>query len=274
MRSTIHEMRNQLAVAAANIEAFIDGKLEPTPDRLGAVLHALSKLDSLMNDLPLGAHRGHTTNLQPVDVCALIVDESIAMEAAAAAAGIALEVDICTHRHVECSRFLCDNVQVSQVIKNVMLNAIKYTGRGGCVKLYCHREVGMLSLEISDSGPGVAWSERQKIFERGVRGSAGASSTGAGVGLAVVRSILDAHGGTVTVADSAIGGARFIIRLPGNTDGSDACVSNLDRSPLERSPLLHDSVTPVAYDAIMPPAFVAPRTVAARMPEHPPRRTS
>jgi two-component system sensor histidine kinase BaeS len=240
MRSTVHEMRNQLAVATANIEAFIDGKLAPTPDRLSAVLHALGRLDSLMNDLRPGAPaHEHATNLQPADVCALIVDETIGMEAAAAAAGIALEVDICTHRHLECSRFLCDAGQVSQVIKNVLLNALKYTGRGGRVKLSCHREYGMLSLEISDTGPGIAAAERQTIFERGARGSAKNAAAGSGIGLAVVRSILDAHGGTVTVADSTIGGARFLIRLPGNTEGSDACVPGIANSPL-----LHESITP------------------------------
>jgi two-component system, OmpR family, sensor histidine kinase BaeS len=240
MRSTVHEMRNQLTVAVANIEAFIDGKLMPTRDRLGAVLLALNKLDALMNDLrPSARSERAATNMRPVDVCALILSETIAMEATAEAAGITLDVDICTRQHLECSRFLCDAMQVSQVIKNVLLNAIKYTGRGGRVKLYCHREPGVVALEISDSGPGVPVAERQTIFESGVRGSAATIAAGSGVGLAVVRGILDAHGGTVTVADSAIGGARFVIRLPGDTSAADACISCGDRSPL-----LHESVTP------------------------------
>jgi len=242
MRSTVHEMRNQLTVAVANIEAFIDGKLVPTRDRLAAVLQALNKLDTLMDDLRPSARREQAaTNLRPVDVCALILSETIAMEATAEAAGITLDVDICTRRHLECSHFLCDAMQVSQVIKNVLLNAIKYTGRGGRVKLSCHREPGVVALEISDSGPGVPVAERQTIFESGVRGAAATGAAGSGVGLAVVRSILDAHGGTVAVTDSASGGARFVIRLPGDTNAAEACISCTDRSPL-----LRERVAPVA----------------------------
>jgi two-component system OmpR family sensor kinase len=61
------------------------------------------------------------------------------------------------------------------------------------------------------------------------------------VGLAVVRAILDAHGGTVSVADSPIGGALFVIRLPDATNGFPNCPA-----PGDRSPLLHQAITPVA----------------------------
>jgi hypothetical protein len=82
MRKTIHEMRNQLAVAVANIEAIMDGKLAPTPDRLASVLNALSKLDILMNELPTATKPLQTMpNMQPVDVCALIASETVAIEA-------------------------------------------------------------------------------------------------------------------------------------------------------------------------------------------------
>jgi signal transduction histidine kinase len=112
---------------------------------------------------------------------------------------------------------------VSQVVKNVLLNAIKFTGHGGHVKISCQRDRGELALEISDDGPGVPVAERQAIFERGMRGSAAAVAAGSGVGLAVVRDILDAHGGTVNVDDSASGGARFVIRLPGDATGAQRC---------------------------------------------------
>jgi signal transduction histidine kinase len=241
MPSTIHEMRNQLAVAVANIEAFIDGKLPPSTERLGSVLDALNKLNTLMNELrPAASSEPAGAVMQPIDVCALIANESLAMEAAVAAAGLAFEVDMCTHQHAECARFRCDATQVSQVIKNVVLNAVKYTGRGGRVRLSCHREPGVLALEISDNGPGVPVAERQTIFEKGVRGAAAQTAAGSGLGLAVVRGILEAHGGTVAVAESAIGGARFVIHLPGDTTGTESC-----RSCVDRSPLLHESAIPV-----------------------------
>lgn len=234
IRSTVHELRNQLAVAVANIEAMIDGKLAPTPDRLGSVLAALRRVDVLLNDVSPEHLRAPAMPPLPrratIDVCALIASEKLAMEASAAAAGVEFDAQVCAHEHEACAHFVCDSVQVSQVIKNVLLNAIKYTGPGGRVSMCCHPEPGALALEISDSGPGVAMAERQSIFERGVRGSAAAEATGSGVGLAVVRDILDAHGGTVSVDDSAIGGARFVIRLPGDhaPAACTACTKPID----------------------------------------------
>jgi two-component system sensor histidine kinase BaeS len=228
MRSTIHEMRNQLTVAVGNIEAFLDGKLAPTPQRLTAVLGALHALDSLMSELPSSAGaRPPAPKLEPADMCALIARESVALEATAQAAGVRLYVDQCALTHSECSVFMCDPVQVSQVVTNVLLNAIRHTGRGGLVTLCCHREPGVLALAISNTGPGVPVAEREATFARGVRGSTVRSVPGSGVGLAVVQGIVDAHGGTVSVTDNIPGGALFTIRLPGRVE------------------LVHASATPV-----------------------------
>jgi signal transduction histidine kinase len=257
MRSTVHEMRNQLTVSVANIEAFIDGKLAPTRERLEAVLHALYKLDALMSDLKPAGSEFPPAKLQAVDVCALIYKESIAFEASAQAAGVTLSVDRCALEHAECTSFVCDPAQVSQVVTNVLLNAIKFTGRGGVVKLSCHREAGVLALDVSDNGPGIPVSERQVIFERGVRGSAANTAAGSGVGLAVVRGIVEGHGGTVTVADSRIGGALFAIRLPGVGDafgGAGACAACGER----HSAVLQHSVAPAAQYLALPTRIAAP----------------
>jgi signal transduction histidine kinase len=242
MRATIHEMRNQLTVSVANIEAFIDGKLPPTNERLSAVLNALRRLDVLMNELrPAALPLQPVPRMKRVDLRALILRETIAIEAIAQAAGVRLKVDRRALKHAQCSVFVCDPDQVGQVLTNVLLNAIKYSGRGGVVTLYCHREPGVLALEISDSGPGVPLAERQAIFGSGVRGSAASSVPGSGVGLAVVQGIVEAHGGTVSVADSGSGGAVFTIRLPGI-----AGVSSARLSPDDRSSAVHESPTPIA----------------------------
>jgi two-component system sensor histidine kinase BaeS len=242
MHSTIHEIRNALTISVANIEAFIDGKFAPTTERLEAVLSELYKVDTLMTGLgPAGASEPAQLRREPVDMCALVVREAVALEPVADAAGIRLHVDRCALTHPECEVFLCDPVQVSQAVTNVLLNAIKYTGRGGLVTLYCHQELGVLALDISDTGPGVPVTERTSIFSLDVRGSAGRFAAGSGVGLAVVQGIVDAHGGTVSVAESSTGGALFTIRLPGFVGMSNACVACTDRSPL-----VHGSVTPVA----------------------------
>jgi signal transduction histidine kinase len=245
MRSTIHEMRNQLAVAVANIEAFIDGKLQPTPDRLGAVLQALNELDVLMTDLrsqPL-VKVEHIDEKRAIDVCALIYNETVAIEATAAAHGVNFAVKRCAAKHDACDAFLCDPARVGQAVKNVLLNAVKYTPPGGRIEVDCHREPGVLSFSVSDSGPGVPENERDLIFEPGVRGvSAGKFATGSGMGLAVVRDIVKSHGGTVSVEDGEMGGARFVVRFPGEVAAGVTCL-DCDISP---SPVLRESASRLA----------------------------
>ncbi len=111
------------------------------------------------------------------------------------------------------------------VIENVLVNARRHTGRGGSVRLTCHPEPGFIALDERANGPGVRIEEREAIFERGICGSAIPTHDGTGVCLAAARDILRAHGGTVTVHDSPDGGARFLIRLLGETAfrPCDAC---------------------------------------------------
>jgi two-component system sensor histidine kinase BaeS len=231
MNSTVHEIRNQLAVAVANIEAFIDGKIKPTPDRLNSVLQALLEVDVLIDDLRSVAPRQPASLLvENVDICELIQTELIAIEASAAAAGIDVRFEHCATKHHGCAAFTCDRGQVIQLVKNLLLNALKYTPPGGFIDVDCRREPGVIALSVSDDGPGVRREERQTIFAPGVRGSAAGTSSGSGIGLTVVKQIVDAHGGTVSVDRSELGGAHFIVRLPGTITSGDtdceACVSS------------------------------------------------
>jgi signal transduction histidine kinase len=101
----------------------------------------------------------------------------------------------------------------------------------------------VLSFSVSDSGPGVPENERDLIFEPGVRGvSAGKFATGSGMGLAVVRDIVNGHGGSVSVEDGEMGGARFVVRFPGEVAPCTTCL-DCDSSP---SPLLRESASRLA----------------------------
>ncbi len=224
MRGLIHEMRNQLAVAVANIEAFLDGKLEPTPVRLRAVLQALCELDVLMNALPRSeSDTGPIpmeSRLEAINVCRLILSETTAIEAVAQERGVALNVDRCAHVDAGCAHFMGDAVRISQVLKNVLLNAIRYTPRGGVVDLDCHHEAGALVFTVTDEGPGIATDERAHIFERGFRGKAAASVPGSGIGLGLVKTFVEAHGGSIGVEPAESGGTTFILRFPGENAGA------------------------------------------------------
>jgi signal transduction histidine kinase len=225
-------MRNQLAVAVANIEAFIDGKIEPTTARLNAVLQALGELDVLMNDLsrlrvaeelrsarePADAApvpSGMPTTMQRIDVCALVLNEATVMEATAQAKGVRFSVHQCTVPDPACTSFVGDPARIGQILKNVLLNAIRYTPAGGSVEVNCVRRDGSLVLTVDDGGPGVSDAEVSRIFEHGFRGSASGSSPGSGIGLALVKSFVEQQGGSISVGRSPQGGAEFVVALPG-----------------------------------------------------------
>lgn len=220
MRTVIHEMRNHLAVAVANVEAFIDERLEPTRARLNAVLQALEEIDRLIEDLKIIEGGAATpapmhSDLRAIDVCRLISNEATAMEVSARERGVEFSVHRCDAVHPACQSFLGDPVRIGQIVNNVMSNAIRYTAAGGAIAVDCHRGPGELVFTVTDSGPGITPSDAAHMFERGFRGSASAGTAGSGIGLSLVKSFVEEHGGSIDVRSAAGRGTIFAIRLPG-----------------------------------------------------------
>jgi two-component system, OmpR family, sensor histidine kinase BaeS len=221
VRSVIHEIRNHLAVAIANVEAFRDGVLEPTPKRLGAVLQALGEVEVLLRALPSGGTAlSEELHSEPrsIDVCDVITNELLAFEATAREHDIGFHVEQCPVHDQACAHFDCDPVRVAEIVNNVVSNAIRYTPRGGRIDVDCRRSTGALTLTVTDSGPGVRSGEIGQIFEDGFRGSAAGDTEGSGVGLSLVKRFVEDHGGTIQVENIADRGARFVVKLPGMPD--------------------------------------------------------
>ena len=107
-----------------------------------------------------------------------------------------------------------DPVRISQALSNLVDNALKYTPDGGRVTIAAAKEVGAVTVTVSDTGPGVPAGERDAIWRRLYRGDASRSQRGLGLGLTLVRAVAEAHGGSATVGDAPGGGARFQFRLP------------------------------------------------------------
>lgn len=101
-----------------------------------------------------------------------------------------------------------------QMLTNVVGNAIKFTPPEGRVTLSLRAEDGLLVLDTSDSGPGIAPEERARLGRRYVRGASGSEAPGTGLGLALVRALAQLHGGTLTFHEAAGGGALVRIALP------------------------------------------------------------
>jgi len=113
---------------------------------------------------------------------------------------------------------LGDATRLRQAIANLVDNAIKYTPVGGNVRVVARRDEGDVALTVSDTGPGVPEAEQLRVWDRLYRGDASRSERGLGLGLSLVRVIVEAHGGKVKLENAAQGGAVFEIRLPRSAD--------------------------------------------------------
>jgi two-component system, OmpR family, sensor histidine kinase BaeS len=216
MRNIIHEVKNHLAVAVANIEAFRDGVFEPSPARLEAVLQALAEVDVLLGQLPRDSSTATlATSMNPMDVCAVITNEVLALEASAQQHGIAFQVHQCESTGEACQRFGGDPLRVAEIVNNVVFNAIRYTPAGGRVEVDCRRADGTLMLTVSDTGPGIAEADRERIFDAGYRGGASEGTSGSGLGLALARRFAEEHGGSIEVLNTTSAGTQFVVKLPG-----------------------------------------------------------
>jgi signal transduction histidine kinase len=107
-----------------------------------------------------------------------------------------------------------DSIRLGQAVNNLLDNALKYTPDGGRITLATQREGNAAVLTVTDNGPGVPAFERDAIFRRLYRGDSSRSQRGLGLGLSMVKAIVEAHGGTVGVDDAPGGGAQFTVRLP------------------------------------------------------------
>ena len=109
-----------------------------------------------------------------------------------------------------------DSERLSQVFDNLFSNAIKYTPSGGRVEGSVTRDGGVAVVRVRDTGRGIAEAEQSKIFNKFFRGSAVLTDAipGVGLGLAITKTIVDAHGGNIAVTSELGKGATFEVRLP------------------------------------------------------------
>jgi signal transduction histidine kinase len=121
-------------------------------------------------------------------------------------------------------RFFGDPDRMNQVLLNLLDNAFKYTPSGGEVELKGRGKDDMLEVAVSDTGPGIPESQASMIFEKyaRLRSSSDGGRGGTGLGLAVARGIVLAHGGTIGVNSSPGRGSQFVVRLPVNPAGEPA----------------------------------------------------
>ena len=116
----------------------------------------------------------------------------------------------------EGSSLMLDEGRISQMLINLLDNAVKFSPRESIVRVQVKRGGGRLHLVVADAGPGVPDAERERVFERFNHKARGDDmhSAGSGLGLTITRALAQLHGGEVTLGESPSGGAQFTISLP------------------------------------------------------------
>ncbi|HLL66309.1 MAG TPA: ATP-binding protein [Micromonosporaceae bacterium] len=210
-----HEMRTPLTSIASYTELLLDqAHALPDPDRelvevIGRNTAALRAIIDDLLDLA-GLESGHLSiTTEDVDLVPLISEATTGLPAAD---GVTVQTELPERVVVH-----GDPGRLRQVLDNLLSNAVKYSPDGGRVSVYLGRDGDAAELRVTDAGIGIPPEERHHLFQRFYRASNARTSgiTGTGLGLTIVRTLVEAHAGTIALTDPADhAGTTITIRLP------------------------------------------------------------
>ena len=210
-----HELRTPVANVSSNIEAIIEGALEPTNERLSSCYNELERITGIITELEklrqiegenMILHIGH------VDIYELAKEVKLIFENEMSKKNIRCDIigehiDVCV-----------DKDKMSQVINNLISNAVKYTDNYGNIQITVIQENENVVITVKDNGCGIDDNDIPYIFERFYRTdkSRNRSTGGAGIGLTITRAIVQLHGGTIHVESKKGVGSLFKVTIPAN----------------------------------------------------------
>jgi two-component system OmpR family sensor kinase len=215
-----HELRTPLSVLQGNLRAILDDVYPLDKSEVARLYDQTRLLGRLVNDLRelAKAEAGQLElNLQPIDLAKLVAD-TVATFAPVAEAE---DVTLSTHIPGDLPPVPADSARIVQVLHNLLANALRHTPAGGTISLragFDAGEYGRVWLAVQDTGEGIPPEHLSHVFDRFYRADPARSRSagGAGLGLAIVRAIVESHGGQVSVASDGVpgGGSTFTVRLP------------------------------------------------------------
>ena len=204
-----HELRTPLSVIRGNVEGVLDGLYPADEAHLGPVVEETAVMARLLDDLQTlstaeaGVLRLHRQRVAPGS---LVQDAVAAFRARAEDAGVRLD----WHAAPGVPELDVDPVRIGEVLANLLSNAVRHTPRGGSVTVAVAPSGAEVAFTVSDTGPGIDAGDLPHVFDRFVKS---AGSGGAGLGLAIARSLVEAHGDRITAASDA-GGTTMRFLLP------------------------------------------------------------
>ena len=207
-----HELRTPLAALQAGLEELRDGLEPATPERLAA-LHAqavrLGRVVGDLAELSAAETAALAMHVEPVDLGLLVGEAVAAAQPSLASAGLAVRTDLAHDVLV-----MGDADRLHQAVGNVLANAARYCRPGDEVHVGVSASAGLARIVVADTGPGIAPEDLPHVFDRLWRGRADADRAGSGIGLAVVRELVVAHGGRVQADSDGTSGTTVTLVLP------------------------------------------------------------
>ena len=209
-----HELRTPVTNLKAHLEAIEDGLMTPTPATLASLREEIDHLAGLIDelqDLALADAGALELARAPVDLAAVLHAALAAAAPRAQAQGVALTVTA-----DPALRVVADRARILQVLHNLLDNALRHTPRGGHVALEARASDGGGTIVVRDDGAGIPKEHVPFVFERLYRAdpSRDRATGGAGLGLALVRRLVEAHGGSVALTSTEGQGTTVTITLP------------------------------------------------------------
>lgn len=165
----------------------------------------ITKIDS--NYLPL--------NLRNHDIVRLTEDIVLSVAKFINDKGLQITFDT----NVKEALIACDPDKIERIMLNLLSNAVKFTPRGGSIHVTMHEKISVIEIHVKDTGVGIPEEMKDFVFERFVQvdGTTSRSTEGSGIGLSLVSSLVEMHGGNITLDSKQGEGCLFIIRLPKKT---------------------------------------------------------
>jgi two-component system sensor histidine kinase KdpD len=211
LRSVSHDLRTPLAAiraAASELQTESSHTVEQQRRMLAMVEDEAERLDRLVGNL-LSLARVEGGGLEPrrqaVDIVELVELCAARLSRVLAETGVVIDAA------PDLPLVLADHTLLEQVMTNLIENAARHSPRGASVDIMVRADARAIELVVADGGPGVSAADRATIFEPFRSGPSAGKS---GIGLAICKAVVEAHGGTIDVGDSSRGGAAFTVSLP------------------------------------------------------------
>jgi signal transduction histidine kinase len=212
-----YEMRTPLTNIIGFSELLANPQFGPLNEKqreyLGDISVSSKSLLAIIDDiLTLATMDAGAIELKPgpVDVRAVIDAAILGVREAAQRARLSILIAVAD----DAAQFVADEARVRQILYNLLSNAVGFSKSGDTIRVAAWREQGMMVFAVEDQGVGIPKDQQWRVFERFESRSHGSGHRGAGLGLSIVKSLVELHGGTVELESEPGHGTRVTVRLP------------------------------------------------------------